>query len=488
LHDETTGNGNDHSIDVIFCCGISKEWYLVGEKENGNRKDDIQQQGGLDSFLSEYSTKGSISRKIYGGKEYEIEQYQGDHADEYCIFEMNNGVRDGTAELFDDGMVKMRWRMKKGKEDGCYTVYDKGIAVREGKWNSFGNNEERVIENRRQGLLMVIRIAGEVVFEGQYNKSLQRSGLGYEYENGRLNRYGRWEKDTLVELYQRFANENMIEYSEGSNTDLLSHRPVYYGGYTLDENSGLIKRNGNGRVLNKETGMCEYESEWMNGIENENKRLPLCNGWYSEYTSGISTRGVVNGDESMIVCKNIGLKVSNTVEEIIIANNECNEWNMKSLILSDYSNLKRLNIGNNCYKCTRYFIIDGLNELETLTVGNSCFTYVKLVDDFSFFAERTDGVFRITNCSKLSSIQIGDYSFAEYHSLLLGSLPSLECIAFKKSSFYFMPRLELTSIVIRLLDHDKTFLSFSLLPLIRNRLCSFSRLYLRVENPEIVIR
>ena len=58
-------------------------------------------------------------RKSVRGKEYEIERYQGDHANEYCVYEVKDGVRDGTAELFDNGMVKMeneewsaRWSLR----------------------------------------------------------------------------------------------------------------------------------------------------------------------------------------------------------------------------------------------------------------------------------------------------------------------------------------------------------------------------------------
>ena len=60
-----------------------------------------------------YLTKGKAIQKSYGEKEYEIERYQGEHANEYCVYEMKDGIRDGTAELFDDGMVKMRWEMKR---------------------------------------------------------------------------------------------------------------------------------------------------------------------------------------------------------------------------------------------------------------------------------------------------------------------------------------------------------------------------------------
>ena len=59
-------------------------------------------------LLSGYFTRGVTVKRSCGGKDFEIEYYQGDHANEYCVYEENCGLRDGTAELFENGMVKMR--------------------------------------------------------------------------------------------------------------------------------------------------------------------------------------------------------------------------------------------------------------------------------------------------------------------------------------------------------------------------------------------
>ena len=95
----------------------------------------IEEWKGAELLLNGYSTRGKTIYKSYGGREYEIERYQGEHANEYCVYEVKDGVRDGTAELFDDGMVKMRWTMKQGVRDGSYVLFDKGVVVREGTWN-----------------------------------------------------------------------------------------------------------------------------------------------------------------------------------------------------------------------------------------------------------------------------------------------------------------------------------------------------------------
>ena len=47
------------------------------------------------------------------------------------MHEMKNGIHDRTAEFFDDGLVKLRWRIKNGARDGSYGLIDNGIIVME---------------------------------------------------------------------------------------------------------------------------------------------------------------------------------------------------------------------------------------------------------------------------------------------------------------------------------------------------------------------
>ena len=196
--------------------GCSNRFSISKGKRYGNRYSSqirfhslvtLEKLRGRELLLDGYMTKGNTVQKLYGGKEYEIERYQGEHANEYCVYEIKNGVRDGTAELFDDGMMKMRWTMKNGVRDGSYVLLDKGVVVGEGDWVELGKEEEKVMENRQNGLRMVIRSNGVVVYEGGFNKSLERDGLGLEFENGVLKRCGEWRDNELIEWKQRFVNE-----------------------------------------------------------------------------------------------------------------------------------------------------------------------------------------------------------------------------------------------------------------------------------------
>ena len=62
-------------------------------------------------------------------------------------------------------------------------------------------------------------------------------------------------------------------------------------------------------------------------------------------------------------------------------------------------------------------------------------------------SERSDGDYRIVNCPKLKSIQIGSYSFYDYHTFELNELSSLESIVFGVWCFHMTPSLSLTGLI-----------------------------------------
>ena len=61
--------------------------------------------------------------------------------------------------------------------------------------------------------------------------------------------------------------------------------------------------------------------------------------------------------------------------------------------------------------------------------------------------ERSDGSYRIVNCPKLKSIQIGYQSFQDYHSFELNNLPSLQYIYMGAFCFNYAPSFSLTGLI-----------------------------------------
>ena len=85
------------------------------------------------------------------------------------------------------------------------------------------------------------------------------------------------------------------------------------------------------------------------------------------------------------------------------------------------------------------FELDGLCELESVVIGKISFMIS--------YSERTDGSYRIVNCPKLKSIQIGKEAFFDYHSFELNNLPSLQSIDFNDHCFEYAPIISLTGLI-----------------------------------------
>lgn len=218
-----------------------------------------------------------VTRRRIGDRTVAVVEYPKDFVNEYCIFELVNGVYDGLAQLFDDGILRMSWRMEKGVPKGKVFVYDAGCVVGVSFWKYLDGKEFRWIENGSAKRLLVIvnTETNQLAYRGDYNEELQREGYGVEYENGVISFCGEWHKDLLIHLHQRVLDEYvMIEYgglNEERNIDVLHHQPVYRGGYEYSEEENQLKRHGFGRIYDLRSGICIAESEWNKDAEEVDK-------------------------------------------------------------------------------------------------------------------------------------------------------------------------------------------------------------------------
>ena len=114
-------------------------------------------------------------------------------------------------------------------------------------------------------------------------------------------------------------------------------------------------------------------------------------------------------------------------------------WSVNILELNNLTSLQILYIGNGCFGKVRVFELDGLSELESVVIGRDSFR----ID----FWERNDGSYRIVNCPKLKSIQIGRESFRDYNSFELNNLPSLRSIDMGSECFRYAPSFSLTGLI-----------------------------------------
>ena len=136
------------------------------------------------------------------------------------------------------------------------------------------------------------------------------------------------------------------------------------------------------------------------------------------------------------------LKLIESSNNLIISHGLLNADDNTSFNITNNRRLKRIEIGENCYGKVRVLDLNGLSELESVVIGQKSF---RISDD-----ERNDGSYRIVNCPKLKSIQIGNESFYDYHSFELNNLPSLQSIEIDSWCFHWPPSFSLTGLIGRL--------------------------------------
>ena len=132
-------------------------------------------------------------------------------------------------------------------------------------------------------------------------------------------------------------------------------------------------------------------------------------------------------------------KLMESSDTLIIPNGVFNGNSVTIFNISDNGVLNRIVIGDNCFGKVRVFDLDGLSELESVVIGQQSFKISS--------SERSDGDYRIVNCPKLEMIQIGDYSFEDYHSFELRNLPSLQSIVLGDQCFNRVPLFSLTGLI-----------------------------------------
>ena len=373
------------------------------------------------------------------GKEYEIQKYQGEHQNEYLISEMKDGKVEGRCELFENGILRLSWMMKDGQRIGRISEYEKGKALFKEEWKSaLGEGDSRKIENSKEGLKLVIRDRDNntMIYQGEFDEELNRHRKGMAYDdNGKLKYEGYWIRDELVDIVREFEGDEMIEYEDCDNSDVLNRIPLYIGGYNVI--NGEFKRNGIGYLVDRKNGTAIRECKWSNGKELNG--IDLFDGWYVKGMNE-SMRSILHSKQLNVEEKRAirgVIEIHNSVEiksinanirEVVIGMDCCND--MTSLNLNEYKRLISIEIQDNCFKELKSFTINGLLQLTKIKIGKNSFTHLKSGDKWDRDkANNRNRSFSILNCDELESIEIGLYSFSDYAGKFeLDNLPKLSTI------------------------------------------------------------
>ena len=125
-----------------------------------------------------------------------------------------------------------------------------------------------------------------------------------------------------------------------------------------------------------------------------------------------------------------GLK---SLETIKIGSNSFS--NAATIQLSNLNSLESIEIGNDCFGSVKTFKIEGLNRLKTIKIGKNSFTQVKKAEwdedrDKAYDdANNPSKSFHILNCESLETMEIDRYSFSDYAGEFeLKNLPQLQSI------------------------------------------------------------
>ena len=138
------------------------------------------------------------------------------------------------------------------------------------------------------------------------------------------------------------------------------------------------------------------------------------------------------------------------VTEIRVDDKECNSVFLGTLDFSQYKNLKRVVIGNDCYKHVRKVTLVGLSELESVVIGRNSFTKNGKYPNSSKRNRR----FYLKNCPKLKSLKMGCFAFTDYSVVEIENVNALQTIEMgvmsEWSNNFFYASLELKSDLVQI--------------------------------------
>ena len=147
-----------------------------------------------------------------------------------------------------------------------------------------------------------------------------------------------------------------------------------------------------------------------------------------------------------ISVKNNWDRMDRTVEVMNVSDNSWNGKNLTELDLSGFVKLRKIKVGDECFKNVKRVNICGLSELESVEIGMNSFTQHK-----NSSGNTPNRHFCLKNCPKLKSLKMGRYSFSDYSVCQIENVNALEVIEMGKlsewSGNYHYASLELKSII-----------------------------------------
>lgn len=355
------------------------------------------------TFLLGYVSSGSRFVEI-DGSSFELTSFQGEHKEEYLMKEVKGEGEPVQVQLFDRGLLKLSWTLVDGVRSGPFTLYENGVVKCRMDWKEMEKKDYVCsFENRKCGVQMVLTdvLTGHVVYRGQFDEDMGRSGYGYEYdeETECVLLYGVFKKNALVHLLKQFEEERMIEYAEDDSENVFcvfNRRPIYVGGYRYDEASEQYLRDGLGYEIDVDSGIASRESMWSNGERLDASSCRLNGGWYeqSQWTDvsfrcgahkgaitlpQVKKKGDIICNDALVIRRNSQLGelsgLPPSVTEILIPDNCYNEKTFTSLSLRSFASLRIFVVGRISFQWVKTLDF-GEREIDHIQIGIGSFSSV----------------------------------------------------------------------------------------------------------------
>lgn len=109
-------------------------------------------------------------------------------------------------------------------------------------------------------------------------------------------------------------------------------------------------------------------------------------------------------------------------------------YNVSSIssIISRFTHLEELKIGDNCLQTISEFHLNNMDRLRVIQIGKNSMT--KLVNTGGY---DPSGSFQLVHCGSVEEISIGDYSFSDYGSFEIRNCSNLVSIQFGQMVFCY---------------------------------------------------
>ena len=328
-----------------------------------------------------------------------------------------DGIASGPCTICKNGILFYKGYFVNGYREGRGQEYEEnGKLVYDGYYKK-GKKQNIVPSNEMgKGYWKELDEKGRIIQISQKDEFGNNEGFCYSYDCGKISRVSVWKEGKEETLLKEFRDDIMIEYENG--------RKVYEGGFVDSLEMGYPRNDDNIKVV--KTGITNIQKD--NSNRNiHNMKTAIINGSLlkNRYVSVIvAVISIILFDIYFIAFYlNKGLHGIGYKQESYIVESGYGKY-VTTFELSNYPNLKRIEIGDHCFVNVKTFKINELNRLETIKIAHYSFTQGK-----NWYGNDFSKSFHILNCVSLESIEIGRYSFRYFAGEFeLKNLPQLQSI------------------------------------------------------------